>query len=143
MQYALLVVVSWVSGDFNTPAPESISPMQAVLTTVLKSPSLAPFLSHYLCRQPVYYRFRLVSPPDASILQRLDRLTLQVRHCPPLVHNTLLDARRHPVVVVRVLQVVRATARVQIELPIEGVSGNFTLLKGAVWTIHTQKVSER
>lgn len=143
MQYALLLVLSWVGRTFTTPPPAPSTLLQAVLTTVLNAPSLAPYLRHYLCRQPVYFRFGPSTARDALALRGMKNLALRVRNCPALVYNTTLDERRHPVITVQVLQLSPDTARVRIGLPIEGVTGQFTLLKAGAWAIHTEEVVER
>jgi hypothetical protein len=142
MQYILLLLLSWVGEAFTSPPSASSSQLQAVLTPVLNAPSLAPFLGHYLCRQPVYFRFQPSTDRDAPALRGVKDLTLRVRQCPTLVYNTTLDEHRYPVVTVQVLQLTPDSARVRIGLPIEGVVGQFTLLKAGAWAIRTEDVVE-
>jgi hypothetical protein len=142
MQYALLLVLSWVGRDITTPPSVPRSQLQAVLTTVLNGPSLAHYLGHYLCRQPMYFRFRPSTDSDASALRDGKSLLLRVRQCPMFVYNTTLDERRYPVVTVQVLELTPDLARVRIGLPIKGVVGQFTLFKAGTWAIRTEEVVE-
>ncbi|MDO3416698.1 hypothetical protein Q3A66_16640 [Hymenobacter sp. BT770] len=142
MQYALFLVWSWVGEAFATLPPAPSCQLQAVLTTVLNATSLGPFLGHYLCHQPVYFRFVPSTDSEAPALRGMNKLTLRVRQCPTLIYNTRLEERRYPVVTVQVLQLAPDSARVRIGLPIEGVVGQFTLRKAGAWAIRTEEVAE-
>lgn len=142
MQYSLLLVLSWVSGVLAIPPPAPASPLQAVLTTVLNAPGLAPYLGHYLGRSPVYFRFAPATARAVLAGRPAKQLVLRVRNHPPLIHDTTLEERRHPVVTVQVLQLAPDTARIRIGLPIEGVVGTFKVVKARAWSIHTAEVVE-
>lgn len=142
MQHLLLLFLLWTGGVFTNPPSVPSSQLQAVLTPILSAPSLAPFWGHYLRRQPIYFRFLPSKNWDAPALRSVKNLSLRVQHCPPLIYNTTLDERRYPVVTVQVLELTPDSARIRIGLPIEGVTGQFTLLKAGTWVIRTEDVAE-
>ena len=142
MKTLLLTFLLSVSSYQNNNAVQKAD-VEAVLTHTLNQTELTRFIYPYVERLDVLY-FRFLPSPvySSQSLQQLKSISLKVKDSSPLVYDTYQDEKQKPIIFIKIMSMTQDTAQIRIGFSIQGVVGNFTLVKGAIWTIAKSDVYE-
>ncbi|WP_046247428.1 hypothetical protein [Hymenobacter terrenus] len=131
---------------FGARQPDKVSQhtdVQMVLNQVLNSNEMVKFTSHYSRKaEVIYFRFEPSAAYNNATLGGLQDLVLTIKGSPPLVYDEHQNEKRKPVVTIQILAMDNHAAEVRIGLPIEGVVGQFVLVKQSTWRIAKSNVYE-